>query len=293
LVNKHGLEHADVKAYQAQAIIMTMPPIAGNVGRFTSAAHSFNLITSENPYPGETMQLLDWLYSDEGVISTFVHAGEVGVDWEPAPPPLYWTSKVGGFHQPSGPGTQEKRVNNLWESGYTDPETGEGFARFPKLFPLASPAYASWVERLGFQGMEDQRNNNGVLIPSEPYSSGVPGGVEWGRPYSTALAAFASAIPSYSQVAEAPPPLEATALASADQKYSTGLVEVLTASSPAQFESAYDSMISSLIDTANWRPIYEDKHNRWVAWLGANGFDDRAELKTVTPIDEWKAVMGW
>ena len=147
------------------------------------------------------------------------------------------------------PGTQHKRVNNLWESGYTDPETGEKAGRFPKLFPLASPAYASWVERLNFEQMEHDRTHYGLLIPAEPYASGVPGGVEWGQPYSKALAAFASPIPSYAQVAEVLPPLEATALASAEQKYNTGLVTVLTASSEDEFQAAYDDMIASLIDT--------------------------------------------
>ncbi len=292
-VDQLGPDHEDVKKYQAQAIIMMLPPITDNPGRHTNNQSSFNLIMANNPYPDETMKLLDWMFSDEGVISTFVHVGQMGVDWEPAPPPLYWTTLPDGFHQPSEPGTQHKRVNNLWESGYTDPETGEKAGRFPKLFPLASPAYASWVERLNFEQMEHQRNHYGMLIPSEPYESGVPGGVEWGQPYSQALAAFASPIPSYAQVAEVLPPLEATALASAEQKYNTGLVTVLTASSEEEFQSAYDDMIASLIDTARWRRIYEDRTDRWVAWLESNGIDDRAELKSVTPIAAWKEIMGW
>jgi muconolactone delta-isomerase len=292
-VDQLGPDHEDVKTYQAQAIIMMLPPITDNPGRYTGNQSSFNLIMANNPYPDETMKLLDWMFSDEGVISTFVHVGQMGVDWEPAPPPLYWTTLPDGFHGPSEPGTQHKRVNNLWESGYTDPETGEKAGRFPKLFPLASPAYASWVERLNFEQMEHQRTHYGMLIPSEPYDSGVPGGVEWGQPYSQALAAFTSPIPSYAQVAEVLPPLEATALASAEQKYNTGLVTVLTAGSEDEFQAAYDEMIASLIDTARWRRIYEDRTERWVAWLESNGIDDRAELKSVTPIAAWKEVMGW
>lgn len=46
-------------------------------------------------------------------------------------------------------------------------------------------------------------------------------------------------------------------------------------------------------DFPDLEAIYGAKHDRWVEWITANGFDDRDSLLTVTPLPEWKEVMGW
>ena len=35
------------------------------------------------------------------------------------------------------------------------------------------------------------------------------------------------------------------------------------------------------------------EQQRWLEWMKSNNIDDRAELKTVDPVREWKAVTGW
>lgn len=295
LVPELGVDHPDVKAYQAKQPIMMIPPITDNPGRYTIRNTSFIMIAATNPNPDATLSLMNWLVSDEGVISCMYHNGLKGVDWEEAPAPRYWQIK-GGFHGEELVGTQTSKVGGeglygaLWEMGYTDPDTGEKIARFPWLWPMMRPALSSWVVRLGYEKMEKYRDYYGIPIAQKP---GEPDGAEFGMYLNLALNEFASPIPSYDQMIADVPPLESAALATAEQRYNTGLVSCLTAETEAAFQTEYENLISSLIDVANWKPIYEAKNKRWVDWLEANKFDDRPELKSVTPIADWKKVMEW
>ena len=289
LVDELGPDHKDVKAYQAKQMIMMLPPIADNPGRYTVTNTRFIVISATNPNPDATMGLLNWMVSDEGVISVMNHVGLKGVDWEEAPAPRYWQVK-GGFHGEENAGTQTKKVGGLWEMGYTDPDTGEKTARFPWVWPMIRPPYSYWVVRFDYEGMKRYREHYGIPIAEKP---GEPDGAEWGVYWNLALNEFASSIPSYAQVIQDVPPLEAAALATAEQKYNNGLVRCLTAKTEAEFQAEYEKMISSLIGSANWKPIYEAKNKRWVDWLELNKFDDRPELSAVTPIASWKDVMEW
>ena len=111
--------------------------------------------------------------------------------------------------------------------------------------------------------------------------------------YLAGVAAATGAIPSYAQITEDAPPLETSALASAEERFNNAVVPLITADSAEAFEAAYDDFINNLVNLGDWRSIYNAKHQRWVEWMEANDYDDRADLSTVTPVPQWKAVMGW
>ena len=71
--------------------------------------------------------------------------------------------------------------------------------------------------------------------------------------YLAGVAAATGAIPSYAQITEDAPPLETSALASAEERFNNAVVPLITADSAEAFEAAYDDFINNLVNLGDWR----------------------------------------
>ena len=75
------------------------------------------------------------------------------------------------------------------------------------------------------------------------------------------------------------------------QRWTEGLPGLISADA-ADFESAYAAFLSSLLEIADWGPIYATLNQQWREWMEANG-DDTAQLRKIVWRPEVKQEMGW
>ena len=156
----------------------------------------------------------------------------------------------------------------------------------PHAHWFGTPNYASWQQRLNYHSLQSMRDN-GVLVGERAGDPTVP---SWSPAFTIPLADVVSPIPSYAQLTVALPPREASAVATAMERFDAALAGLVTS---GNFEADYDAFLASMIDITDWRPIYEERQQRWEQWMSDNNVDDRDALLTVTPRAEWAAVMGW
>ena len=126
-----------------------------------------------------------------------------------------------------------------------------------------------------------------MLIGEKPGDATNPA---WSSAFSIPVAKIVSPIPSYEQLTVTLPQQEASAEATAGERFDAAVAKLIQS---GNFEADYDVWLRSMISITNWKPIYETKQRRWQDWMRANNIDDRADLRTVTPRREWRTVMGW
>ena len=68
-----------------------------------------------------------------------------------------------------------------------------------------------------------------------------------------------SPIPSYAQLTEKAPPLEESAVISAQERLTNSVAPLITADSADEFNRLYDDFVDSVVKLANWRAIYGAK----------------------------------
>ena len=157
----------------------------------------------------------------------------------------------------------------------------------PALIYMTMPAqsnYFDWCYSYFF-------NNRAELtgqVSGKPEHMGFTCDVQLG-PWIEAMRDIVSSIPSYELFTRDLAPNEQSSLVTAEQRWREGLARVVIA---GDFEQAYSSFLTTLVRTANWKPIYAKLQKQWEAWLEVNG-DDRKDLGTITWRPEWKDAMGW
>lgn len=291
---RFGKESAEAKLAKARTMMPFPHPIVsdGKLGRLMSGGYGASspvvLISAKTPNPDAVMKLVDFMLSDEGLIMYMFGAGKLGVDWNWAPKPLLWegTGERKGKQKaiPGGRGVEASPQ----AAEKTPPEV------LPGLLFVTSPNYPNYMPRLMYQSARQQKEDFDYRQMDKPY--GVPGGGGSGvelEPVARAIAPLVTERPSYLMVVASVPPQEVSAMATAEQRLQQGIAGVITAGDAKEFDAKYKSLLDTMIRVTNWKPLYEAKQERWLDWLEDNGFDDRAQLRTVTPRPEWNKVMGW
>jgi len=286
-VDKLGKDDPKMKKAIAMQYVMMLNPVQDNPGRLTNDQVGMTFISAKNPNPDASMKLIHWMISDEGLISAFMGAGQKDVNWEYVSGPQYWQLKK-EFWGPGGNQDTSKVPAGGWISATDAAKTPPMF--LPVVMYLSSPSYSSYTEKLLYSRLANEVGKYGFF---EGMSAGEPTVNEWGKNFCSQVQKLSVSIPSYQQVLAEIPPLEASAMATATQRESETLAKIVTAASAADFDSQYKAWIGTMTGITNWKPIYEARQKRWTDWLSANKFDDRPNLKNVTPVAEWKAVMGW
>ena len=282
LRREHGMDSAIWKQAHDTQHISVAPPIMDKPGRITNIQPDPTMISKDTPVPDQVMDYLHWALTDEGVVSAYLQAGIAGVHYDFVEAPEIWRLRPEFVGYNTQNAHSDDRPNAISATTCFRRNLDAGACKpiiAPSLINFSLPAYASF-NHLSYIGAEDRRANGHVTRYLD-------------ADYLAGLAAATGSIPSYAQVTESAPPLEASALASAEERFNNAVVPLITAESPEAFEAAYDDFIDNLVNLGDWRSIYNAKHQRWVEWMEANDYDDRADLATVTALPQWKEVMGW
>ena len=284
LVDQHGRNSSQV----AQAIdyqhVMLVNPISEKPGRIVNKQPNPTLISADVPNPDGLMRMIEWNLSDEGRISNHFEAGYRGVHWDFVDGPEYWRLKP-----EYATGNNPQHTQTLANTGESM-ETIRASGRAPLITPhfnwIATPNYSSWQARMLYQSLETMRAN-GVAIGAEPGDATSP---EWHSAFTIPLAEIVSPIPSYEQLTVPLPPREASAEATAGERFDAAVATLIQSDN---FEADYDAWLASMISITDWKSIYETRQKRWLDWMQSNNVDDRATLATVTARGEWRTEMGW
>ena len=273
--------------------VMMVPPVAdpsGDAGRLLNYFGNVTVVSKDCPDPDAWMRVVDFLLSDEGHVTIRMNAGILGEDWEWADPPLYW--KVKGSTEPGKMQTvpEDRQMGNTRsiEAAQKDP---------PRVLPwvhyFCLRTYARTDTYYASEGMlnlywEQMGCPVGHVVDGVRYTV-----KEQEVNFCTDMNRVVSPFPSYTMVIYDMDPLEAGALATADQRWEEALADVLGADTPAEFESQYRAMLDRLLKVGNWKAIYEKRQRMWENWMEKNKVDDRSALKTVTARPEFTQLMGW
>jgi len=287
-VDKLGKDNPEVKEAIKRQHIMLVNPISDKPGRITNDVVGQTFMSAKNPNLDATMKMYNFILSDEGLISQFNGNGYKDVHWKYEPDPQHWVLlPAAGVKDP-----KNNQDGQDWAGGWRDAEKSK--TNPPLVLPVvqygSSPSYSSYTEKLIYTRLASESEKYGFKTGMKP---GEPTVNEWGLNFCTQVGKLASPVPSYQQVIADIPALESSAMTTATQRLREGLAGVVSAASEAEFQTAYKNLINTLIGVTNWKPIYEARQKRWTDWLAESKFDDRSTLKSVTPIAEWKTVMGW
>ncbi len=291
-VKEHGIDSEEAKKVIAIQQVSMAPPIRDKMGKVVNQQPSPTMLSAEAPKKDAIMEYLHWLSTDEGIISAYMQAGELGVHWEWADEPLVWRLKpdwVGEHEQ--NPYSDERPAAIAQSSCFTrDLIAGKcNPILAPNGINFILPGYATFDGRLSYVGWKfrEEQGHQYAHAPGEAAWQGTNPFVqmEWAK--------VTSPIPSYSQITEVAPPLEQSAVATATERFLGSFAALVTAPSEAEFEQKYEEFIDTMVRIGNWKAIYDGKQKRWVDWMTQNDYDDRDELKTVTARPEFKEIMGW
>ncbi len=284
-----GFNSAQAKHVRERIHIMMVPPARGHdgtLGRVVNKLASVNVMSKNNPNPDATMKLIEWLLTEEGIITAHYDAGLRGVDWEFTERPLYWELLYSR-------GRNYPRTDEMRASGSAI-KVQDAEANPPRILPFvhdfARPAHAATDSRIRWDSYR--------LVYTE--GMGVPVG-DGGftvkeQEYDFCLKVQKSVIspnPSYEMADYDLDPLAWAAFAVADQIWTESLPAIIGADTLAAFDAEYEALLDGLMRITNWKPVFEKKQKAWLRFLAFNKIDDRAQLRTVTPRPEWKHIMGW
>ena len=282
-VERYGLDAPETQAAIDSQFIMMVNPIKDAPGRIVNKQPNPSLLSADIPNPDGVMDFIQWHMTDEGRISNMFAAGYLGTHWDFVDGPEIWRMKteLQGSHP-----HDTRQIANSQDSVEITRQAGRPPLVTPHGHWFGTPNYASWQQRLNYYSLQAMREN-GVLVGERPGDPTVP---SWSTAFTIPLADVVSPIPSYAQLTVALPPREASAMATGMERFDAALAGLVTSS---DFEADYDAFLASMIDITDWRPIFEERQQRWEQWMSDNNVDDRETLITVTPRPEWAAVMGW
>ncbi len=282
-IEEYGRDAPETKAALDTQLIMMVNPIKDAPGRIVNKQPNPSLLSADIPNPDGVMDFIQWHMTDEGRISNMFAAGYLGVHWDFVDGPEVWRMKaeLQGRHP-----HDTRQIANSQDSVEITRQAGRPPLVTPHGHWFGTPNYASWQQRLNYHSLQSMRDN-GVLVGERAGDPTVP---SWSPAFTIPLAEVVSPIPSYAQLTVALPPREASAVATAMERFDAALAGLVTS---GNFEADYDAFLASMIDITDWRPIYEERQQRWEQWMADNNVDDRESLLTVTPRPEWAAVMGW
>ncbi|MDD9989161.1 MAG: extracellular solute-binding protein [Spirochaetaceae bacterium] len=269
LIEEHGRDAPQTQAALDSQLLIMANPIKDAPGRIVNKQPNPSLVSADIPNPDGVMSFIQWHMTDEGRISNMFAAGYLGVHWDFVEGPEVWRMKP----ELQGKNPHDTRqIANSQDSVEITIQAGRPPLVTPHAHWFGTPNYGSWQPRLTYHSQQSAREN-GII-----------------RERVGDLSAVVSAIPSYSQLTVALPPREASAVATALERFDAALAGLVTSS---DFEADYDAFVASMIGITDWRPIFEERQQRWEQWMSDNNVDDRESLHTVTPRAEWAAVMGW
>lgn len=278
LINEEK-ETVDSPTYQARLpyrMVNVATPNTDDPGPIYPGTAPYGFVSADAPNPDGIMELLEWYQSDEGCISSHFNAGLLGTDWEWVEGKPYIWQTIG-----EDPGTQETGGDHDTGAWADAAKCRENPPRLPPVVHyLSTPSYQMFYGHTWYNYQDD--------INIEKYGYRF-----WDQDYIDEMAERVQPVPSYAQVVVDRPPQEKAAFNTVEQRIREGVVEVAQADSVKDFESKYQAFVETLIAVTNWKPIYEAEQQRWLEWMENNGVDDRARLGSVTPIPEWRQVMGW
>ena len=282
-IEEYGRDAPETKAALDTQLIMMVNPIKDAPGRIVNKQPNPSLLSADIPNPDGVMSFIQWHMTDEGRISNMFAAGYLGVHWDFVEGPEVWRMKpeLQGKHP-----HDSRQIANSQDSVEITIQAGRPPLVTPHAHWFGTPNYASWQQRLNYHSLQSMREN-GVLVGERAGDPTVP---SWSPAFTIPLADVVSPIPSYAQLTVALPPREASAMATAMERFDAALAGLVTS---GNFEADYDAFLASMIDITDWRPIFEERQQRWEQWMSDNNVDDRDALLTVTPRAEWAAVMGW
>ena len=282
-IEEYGRDAPQTQAALDTQLIMMVNPIKDAPGRIVNKQPNPSLISADVPNPDGVMSFIQWHMTDEGRISNMFAAGYLGVHWDFVDGPEVWRmkSELQGRHP-----HDTRQIANSQDSVEITRQAGRPPLVTPHGHWFGTPNYASWQQRLNYHSLQSMRDN-GVLVGERAGDPTVP---SWSPAFTIPLAEVVSAIPSYAQLTVALPPREASAMATAMERFDAALAGLVTS---GNFEADYDAFLASMIDITDWRPIFEERQQRWEQWMADNNIDDRESLLTVSPRPEWAAVMGW
>ncbi len=283
LIEEYGRDAPETKAALDAQFIMMVNPIKDAPGRIVNKQPNPSLLSADIPNPDGVMSFIQWHMTDEGRISNMFAAGYLGTHWDFVDGPEVWRMKaeLQGRHP-----HDTRQIANSQDPVEVTRQAGRPPLVTPHAHWFGTPNYASWQQRLNYHSLQTMRDN-GVLVGERPGDPTVP---SWSPAFTIPLADVVSPIPSYAQLTVTLPPREASAMATAMERFDAALAGLVTS---GNFEADYDAFLASMIDITDWRPIYAERQQRWEQWMADNNVDDRESLLTVAPRPEWAAVMGW
>ena len=288
LRKEHGLDSAIAQEAIAKQHVSLAPPVQDKPGRIHNQQPGPLMISKDTPVPDNVIAYLHWGLTPAGYLTGQHQSGLEGVHWDFTGDDLIWSLRpeyAGANPQTPYGDDKPDGISFSWCAAKDHPECQPKYAVL--LNRYSQPSYAA-VEHMFPLSIED--------AASKGHAVGLDGGPAWAPRMTSFQPKWAEVtfpIPSYASFTEKLPPLEESAIISADERINNAVVHVITAESEAQFDERFGELMNSLIKLADWRSIYNARHQRWVDWITANDLDDRDRLHTVTPLPEWRAVMGW
>ncbi len=289
LVNQHGTDSAQANAFRPKMYVMMYHPMLeedGKVGVFYPGLANPWVVSSDCPNPDAFAKLHNFAASPEGILTTRAGVGFQGADWQ-------WIDRenLEWIRIDAAPGEEHKRTYLL--GTYRPPEDVEKDG-LPQVIPgipyVGTPSKSNYYEWAYSKGW----------IPTRWEKYGQPMGRLTGSTYNflhtgagweEGTLAYTSARPSYVNFIPELDPRSENALITVMQRWTEGLPELISADA-ADFESAYAAFLSSLLEIADWGPIYAALNQQWREWMDDNG-DDTAQLRKIVWRPEVKQEMGW
>jgi hypothetical protein len=289
LVNQHGTDSPQANAFRPKMYVMMYHPMLeedGKVGVFYPGLANPWVVSSDCQNPDAFAKLHNFAASPEGILTTRAGVGFEGVDWR-------WVDRDSLEWIRIDAEAGEEYLRTYLLGTYRPPEDVEKDG-LPQVIPgipyVGTPSKSNYYEWAYSNGWIDDRWGKhrqpmGRLTGSE-YNF-----LHTGAGWEEGTLAYTSARPSYVNFIPRLDPRSENALVTVMQRWTEGLPGLISADA-SDFESAYAAFLGTLLEIADWGPIYETLNQQWREWMDANG-DDTAELHKIEWRPEVKQEMGW
>ena len=258
----------------------------GKVGVFYPGLANPWVVSSDCQNPDAFAKLHNFAASPEGILTTRAGVGFEGVDWR-------WVDRdtLEWIRIDAEAGEEYQRTYLL--GTYRPPEDVEKDG-LPQVIPgipyVGTPSKSNYYEWAYSNGWIDSRWGK-YRQPMGRLTGSKYNFLHTGAGWEEGTLAYTSARPSYVNFIPRLDPRSENALVTVMQRWTEGLPGLISADA-ADFESAYAAFLGSLLEIADWGPIYATLNQQWREWMDANG-DDTAELHKIEWRPEVKQEMGW
>ncbi len=285
MVKKNGYDDPEAAKLRSMKLVLMQNPIQeenGKIGTFFNREATPVLISADCPNPDGVMKWINWLVSEEGIVTIYTYIGFLGEDWIWEAPKVWKRLNV-----PEGQEYTKYEPDLIGSYCKAEDNTED----FPTVIPFSRyityPSkswYTPWVNR-----KLDQQHQADYGIHRGSIQAGEWNDAAHVNDFSVIIKPLVTPKPSYLLFYPDLNPLEESAMLTVEQRWREGLPKVITAD---DFDAAYSEFIETMLNVTNWKPVYSKLETQWKNWMKDN-VDDRSELRTISWRPEFTEVMDW